>query len=98
RNHKRVTAPNFLDLPNDGIEFGNQGATRDSAQSPERLILASYNIRYAVGRFLIASGLGRKLGANFPRPRAQAIDKNIRTAARVFTENTLLPPHDILAL
>ena len=93
-----MTAANFLTLPNDGIEFGNQSATRDSAESPQRLILASYNIRYAVGKYLIASGLGRKLGVNFPRPRAEAINKNIGTAARIFTENTLLPPPDILAL
>ena len=93
-----MTAPNFLNLPNDGIEFGNQSASRDSTKSPERLILASYNIRYAVGRYLIASGLGRKLGYNFPRPRAEAIIQNIRTAARVFIENSLLPPPDILAL
>jgi endonuclease/exonuclease/phosphatase family metal-dependent hydrolase len=93
-----VTAPNFLNLPNQGIEFGNQSATKDSAESPERLILASYNIRYAVGRFLIASGLGRKLGVSFPRPRAEAINQNITTAARALTENTLLPPPDILAL
>ena len=93
-----MTASNFLSLPNDGIEFGNQSALTDSTESPERLILASYNIRYAVGRFLIASGLGRKLGVNFPRPRAEALIKNIRAAARVFTENTLLPPPDILAL
>jgi endonuclease/exonuclease/phosphatase family metal-dependent hydrolase len=98
RNDEPVTAPNFLELPNDGIEFGNQSATRDSAEPLERLILASYNIRYAVGRFLIASGLGRKLGVNFPRSRAEAIIKNVKTAARVFTENTLLPPPDILAL
>jgi len=93
-----VTASNFLDLPNGGIEFGNQSAPTDSTESPERLILASYNIRYAVGRFLIASGLGRKLGVNFPRPRAEAINQNITTAARVLTENILLPPPDILAL
>ena len=93
-----MTAPNFLSLPNDGIEFGNQRATQDSAEPLERLVLASYNIRYAVGRLLIASGLGRKLGVNFPRSRAEAINQNLRTAARVFTENTLLPPPHILAL
>lgn len=93
-----MPAPNFLNLPNDGIEFGNLSGTRDAAESPERLILASYNIRYAVGRYLIASGLGRKLRLNLPRPRAEAINQNIKTAARVFTENNLLPPPDILAL
>ena len=98
RNHERVTAANFVDLPNDGIEFGNHHAVQHSVEPPARLVLASYNIRYAVGRYLIASGLGRKLGYNFPRSRTQAVNRNIRKAARVFTENILLPPPDILAL
>ena len=93
-----MTAPNFVDLPNDGIEFGNHNSVQGSAEPPTRLVLASYNIRYAVGRYLIASGLGRKLGYNLPRPRAQAVNKNIEGAARVFAENILLPPPDILAL
>jgi endonuclease/exonuclease/phosphatase family metal-dependent hydrolase len=98
RNDERVTGPSFLNLPNDGIEFGNQKGPSNSAESSARLVLASYNIRYAAGRYLIASGLGRKLGINFPRSRTEAINQNIKTAARVFTENTLLPPPHILAL
>jgi len=62
------------------------------------LVLASYNIRYAVGSHLISSGLLRKIGINVPRPRGEAIAKNLKTAARVFSDNTLLPQPDILAL
>lgn len=97
RNHLRVPA-SFITDSNQGIEFGNSNGSIESSNSPPRLILASYNIRYAVGRYLIASGIGRKLGYNFPRPRAKAINQNIQTAARTFTENILLPPPDILAL
>lgn len=61
-------------------------------------MLASYNIRYAVGRYLISSGILRKFGYNFPRPRAAAIKRNIGNAARAFSENQLLPAPDILAL
>jgi endonuclease/exonuclease/phosphatase family metal-dependent hydrolase len=80
------------------IEFGNHDACVVDVSNKSSLILASYNIRYAVGRYLILSGLLRKLGYNFPRPRGEAINRNIETAARVFTDNRLLPAPDILAL
>src|SRR5262249_15958906 len=50
------------------------------------------------GRYLILSGLLRKLGYNFPRQRADAIKRNIEMAARAFIDNRLLPAPDILAL
>jgi len=91
--------PTFITAPNKGIEFGNQSAAPAAIAEPRPgLILASYNIRYAVGSYLIASGLGRKVGYNFPTNRAAAIKLNIRAAANAFSENVLLPPPDILAL
>ena len=82
---------------NDRIEIGNQGQL-PAPPNLSRLIVASYNIRYAVGSHLILSGLMRKLGYNFPQPRPTAVAENIRTAARTFSDNALLPPPDILAL
>ena len=83
---------------NSRIEFGNQQAAAIDISEKNSLVLASYNIRYAVGRYLIASGLLRKFSYNFPRRRARAIQQNIAKAARAFTENRLLPTPDILAL
>lgn len=83
---------------NSGIEFGNQNAPLVEAAKQPSLLLASYNIRYAVGRYLIASGVLRKLGYNFPRRRPETIKQNIATAARALTDNRLLPAPDILAL
>jgi endonuclease/exonuclease/phosphatase family metal-dependent hydrolase len=91
-------AINFSARPNKGIEFGNQNALPNETETPTRLVLASYNIRYAVGSHLISSGLFRKVGYNFPRPRARAVARNVQTAARVFSENELLPRPDIIAL
>ena len=88
----------FSNQPNQGIEFGNQTASTQPLEPPLRLILASYNIRYAVGRYLIASGVLRKVGYNFPRDRARGIASNIQAAARALTQNNLLPRPDILAL
>jgi len=95
-----VSAPvsYFSDDPSQGIEIGNQSAISGESGNKSSLTLASYNIRYAVGRYLIASGLLRKIGYNFPIKRAEAITRNIQTAARAFSENVLLPPPDILAL
>jgi endonuclease/exonuclease/phosphatase family metal-dependent hydrolase len=80
------------------IEFGNQGEGAVEASEKSSLILASYNIRYGVGRYLILSGILRKLGYNFPRKRAAAINRNMEIAARAFWDNRLLPAPDILAL
>ena len=86
------------DEKNTGIEIGNQRALDQIAASRSKLIIASYNIRYAAGRGLISSGLLRKVGINPPRPRAAAVARNLNTAALAFSDNGLLPRPDILAL
>lgn len=95
-----MTAPeiDFANRPNQGIEFGNQGALTERIEPLPKLFLASYNIRYAVGSHLIPSGLARKIGYDFPRSRAEAVTRNIAKTARAFSDNRLLPPPDILAL
>ena len=80
------------------IEFGDRHALITDTSEKTTLLLASYNIRYAVGSHLISSGVFRKLGYNFPRRRDQAIKQNIASAGRAFSENRLLPVPDILAL
>lgn len=87
-----------MNTSTNGIEIGSHGPESENAQKRSRLVLASYNIRYAVGRYLIASGLLRKFGYNFPTRRAEAIRQNIRVASEIFSNNELLPPPDILAL
>src|SRR5260221_12054612 len=95
---KHHSTMDFAARPNQGIEIGNTTAPHEEAGTRSSLILASYNIRYAVGSHLISSGLLRKVGYNVPRPRPEAVARNIHTAARVFSDNALLPPPDILAL
>lgn len=84
--------------PPDTIESGHSDATNLGADLPEKLIVASYNIRYGVGSRLISSGLLRKAGLRVPRKRSEAIAMNIQRAARAFTEGVLCPPVDVLAL
>jgi len=82
----------------DRIEFGQVRPSGSAASDRSKLILASYNIRYGVGPYLISSGLLRRAGFNLPRRRAEAIAQNIDTAAHAFDDGLLLPPVDILAL
>jgi len=62
------------------------------------MIIASYNIRYARGPYLISGGLRRKMGLMSLNGRAEHVGNLIKGAARAFTENKLLPRVDVLAL
>jgi endonuclease/exonuclease/phosphatase family metal-dependent hydrolase len=78
------------------IEFGDIKPT--GVSEANSIVVASYNIRYAVGQFLISSGLLRKAGLLRSRGRAELVAAHIRTAARAFGENKSLPQLDVLAL
>jgi hypothetical protein len=58
---------------------------------PPRLVIASYNIRYARGPYLITGGLRRKVGLMNLARRAEHVGQQISKAAKVFSEGTLLP-------
>ena len=91
-----IAVPSFLNSPE--IEFGAITPRKTGVDVPSRLIIASYNIRYAVGQFLISSGILRKAGFNLPGNRSRTVSDNIRLAAQAFSEGLRLPAVDILAL
>jgi endonuclease/exonuclease/phosphatase family metal-dependent hydrolase len=62
------------------------------------MIIASYNIRYARGPYLISGGLRRKVGLMSLSGRPEHVGNLISGAARAFTENKLLPRVEVLAL
>jgi endonuclease/exonuclease/phosphatase family metal-dependent hydrolase len=62
------------------------------------LVIASFNIRYAVGSFLISGSLLRRVGLKRPRRRPSLVARHLRRAALAFTDGKRLPPVDILAL
>ena len=78
------------------LEFGERDKPIDSI--PNRLVIASYNIRYARGPYLISGGLRRKLGLMNLRRRPEHVGQLISDAASAFTDGRLLPRVDILAL
>jgi endonuclease/exonuclease/phosphatase family metal-dependent hydrolase len=78
------------------IEFGDIEPT--GVSEANSIVVASYNIRYAVGQFLISGGLLRKAGLLGSRRRTELVAGHIRTAARTFAGNKLIPRVDVLAL
>lgn len=84
------------------IEFGyaQPGAetSRTTVGNNGKLVIASYNIRYAVGSFLISGGLMRKAGLGVTGRRSEDVARNIHTAALAFSQGRLLPQVDVLAL
>ena len=80
------------------IEFGDARSNQSPRESSSTIVVASYNIRYAVGRFLISGGILRKMGLARNGRRNQQVARNISAAARAFCDSTLLPGVDVLAL
>jgi endonuclease/exonuclease/phosphatase family metal-dependent hydrolase len=80
------------------LEFGERVNHQPVEPNPKRLVIASYNIRYARGPYLIYGGLRRKLGLMNLQRRPQHVAQLISDAAHAFTNGRLLPPVDILAL
>ncbi len=84
------------------IEFGDiqrvEQSKRAAGENVSTIVVASYNIRYAVGRFLISGGMLRKAWLWPSSRRNDQVAANISTAARTFSEGRLLPPVDVLAL
>ena len=80
------------------IEFGELQPTRSSTETISKIIVASYNIRYSVGKFLISGGLLRKVGFQSTKGRPQLVAENLRIAATAFSDDALLPRVDVLAL
>ncbi|HEY0079109.1 MAG TPA: endonuclease/exonuclease/phosphatase family protein [Pyrinomonadaceae bacterium] len=68
------------------------------ARAPDRLVVATFNIRYAVGSFLITGSLFRRVGIRRPGRRPSLVAGNVERAARAFTEGELMPPADLVAL
>ena len=73
-------------------------ASDEMTPTPSKLVIATFNIRYAVGSFLISGSILRRLGFEMPRRRPNLVAYHIRLAALALTNNVLMPRVDILAL
>jgi endonuclease/exonuclease/phosphatase family metal-dependent hydrolase len=80
------------------LEFGENSNHQPHVSQSKRLIIASYNIRYARGPYLITGGLRRKVGMMNLTRRPEHVGRMISAAALAFSDGSLLPRVDILAL
>jgi endonuclease/exonuclease/phosphatase family metal-dependent hydrolase len=80
------------------IEYGDFKATDTADSTRSKLVVASYNIRYAAGPFLISGGLLRKARLKHSRGRAKTVGRHIHAAADALSNGTLMPRVDVLAL
>src|ERR1044071_6279430 len=66
------------------------GVDETHRASPARLVVATYNIRYAVGSHLIGGSLLRRAGLGWPSRRPRLVGQNIRKAAKLFSDGAAL--------
>jgi endonuclease/exonuclease/phosphatase family metal-dependent hydrolase len=93
----RNAAIDSADPNSQQIERGSF-ATQTQPDPGTKLIIATYNIRYAVGSFLISGSLLRRVGLRWPARRPRLVSKNIQKAARVLNGGGRMPRPDIVAL
>ena len=80
------------------LEFGETSNHQPPVSQSNKLVIASYNIRYARGPYLITGGLRRKIGVMSLSQRPEHIGRMLSAAALAFSDGELLPRVDILAL
>lgn len=80
------------------IELGDFAGARAPLACRRRLVIATYNIRYAVGSFLITGSLLRRAGISRPRRRHALVASNIARAARALSDGRNMPVADVVAL
>lgn len=96
-----TTMQTFMEVESEAVEDVERGSfapTGAHAPAKSRVVIATYNIRYAVGSFLISGGILRRAGLSRPRRRQSLVAGNIVKAARLFADGTRMPPPDIIAL
>ncbi|MGH9942823.1 MAG: endonuclease/exonuclease/phosphatase family protein [Pyrinomonadaceae bacterium] len=91
-------ATGVVELDEHGVEALPHPALGESSTTPDKVVIATYNIRYGVGSFLITGSLFRRAGLTRPGRRAALIERHLKRAARAFSEGKLMPPADIIAL
>lgn len=81
------------------LSTGSFAPTTAPALLPKRLVLATYNIRYAVGAWLLTNGIRRQLlRQTVAQPRAEVVQANLARAARGLRGQAHFPAPDIIAL
>ena len=80
------------------IERDDFAPLSSSTEDTSRLVVVTYNIRYAVGSHLIGGSLLRRVGLGRPGRRPRLVGANIRKAAALLSDGSQLPRADVIAL
>lgn len=97
RRSESVVTTSDINDDSSAIETGSfAGAAHTAIGS--KLVIATYNIRYAVGSFLITGSLLRRIGLSLPRRRAELVARHLSRAATALMDGKRLPRADIVAL
>lgn len=81
------------------VERGNFARGGGSPpESPARIVVATYNIRYAVGSHLIGGSLLRRIGLGWPARRPRLVGRNIERAAQLLSDGVKMPRADVVAI
>jgi endonuclease/exonuclease/phosphatase family metal-dependent hydrolase len=81
-----------------GIEVGSFIPDGSQAAACSRLVIATYNIRYAAGSFLITGSLLRRARLGRPGRRPALVARNLALAAQLLADGERMPAADIIAL
>lgn len=79
------------------LETGSFAPPSDNIAA-RSLVVVSYNIRYAVGSFLITGSLLRRIGLRIPSRRPSLVSRHILRAARALSGSKGFPRADLVAL
>jgi endonuclease/exonuclease/phosphatase family metal-dependent hydrolase len=82
----------------DGVEIDSFASSNAGETARSTLVLASYNIRYCAGSYLITGAIGRRLGLKRPARRPSLIHSHLQKAASALSLGAHLPSPDIVAL
>lgn len=93
-----MTTVNSLLEESQQTEFGQGRSVQVASGASAKIVVASYNIRYAVGQFLISGGLLRKAGLAGSRGRPAQVQRNIQSAAQFLSNGQIMPRADVVAL
>lgn len=89
---------NIPDNSDNRLEVGSYASAAETGAASSTLVVATFNIRYAVGSFLISGSVARRLGLKMPARRPQLVARNLQRAAKLLSDGDRLPAPQILAL
>jgi endonuclease/exonuclease/phosphatase family metal-dependent hydrolase len=86
------------DSADGGVERGEFAEGASDAPPGRGLVVATFNIRYAVGSRLISGSIMRRMGLARPARRSSLVGGNLGRAASLLRDGRLMPAADVIAI